>query len=60
MRRNFELNLAVVDPETGADMQRMFERDLTDARPVLPTAWRRRPMWQKAVERTAGLLGGGL
>ncbi len=60
MHLNFELNLAVVDPATGADMQRMFERDLTEARPVLPTAWRRRPMWQKAVEQATALVGGRL
>ena len=60
MTLNFELNLAVVDPATGADMQRMFDRDLTEARPVLPTAWRRRPMWQKAVEQAAGAFGGRL
>ncbi len=60
MRLNFELNLAVIDPATGAEMQRMFERDLTEARPVLPTAWGRRPLWQKAAERAAGLVGGRL
>ena len=60
MRLNFELNLAVVDAATGSEMRRMFERDLTEARPVLPTAWNRRPLWQKTVERAAGLFGGEL
>jgi cardiolipin synthase len=60
MRLNFELNLAVIDPATGVQMQRMFERDLAEARPVLPAAWSRRPLWQKVAERIAGALGGGL
>src|SRR5262245_25324302 len=60
MRLNFELNLAVVDASTGAEMRAMFERDLREARPVLPTAWRRRPLWQKAAERAAALVGGDL
>jgi cardiolipin synthase A/B len=60
MHLNFELNLAVADPSVGAEMRRMFERDLTEARPVLPTAWSRRPLWQKAAERGAALFGGRL
>jgi cardiolipin synthase len=57
---NFELNLAVVDAATGEAMQRMFERDLSEARAVLPSAWRRRPLWQKAAERAAAMVGGRL
>jgi cardiolipin synthase len=57
MRLNFELNLAVLDDGTGQTMRRMFERDLTEARPVLPAAWSRRPMWQKSAERAAALVG---
>ena len=60
MRLNFELNLAVVDAQTGADMRAMFERDLTEARAVIPSAWSRRPLWQKAAERAAALAGGRL
>jgi cardiolipin synthase len=60
MRLNFELNLAVVDAGTGQEMQRMFERDLSEARPVIPTAWNRRPLWQKAAERAAALVGARL
>ena len=60
MSLNFEINLAVVDASTGDQMQKMFERDLREARPVLPTAWQRRPMWQKAAERAAALVGGRL
>jgi cardiolipin synthase A/B len=60
MRLNFELNLAVVDAATGEAMHRMFERDLSEARAVLPSAWRRRPLWQKAAERAAAMVGGRL
>ncbi len=60
MRLNFELNLAVVDPTTGAAMRQMFERDLSEARAVLSSAWRRRPLWQKAAERAAAMVGGRL
>jgi cardiolipin synthase len=60
MRLNFELNLAVIDPGTSDAMRKMFERDLSEARPVIPTAWRRRPLWQKAAERVAALVGSRL
>jgi len=60
MSLNFELNLAVVDAATGEAMHRMFERDLSEARAVLPAAWRRRPLWQKAAERAAAMVGGRL
>ena len=55
MRRNYELNLVVVDPATGAGMREMFERDLAGARAVDPGEWRRRPLWQRLAERAAGV-----
>ncbi len=60
MTRNYELNLLVVDPATGAAMRAMFARDLEHACRVEPAGWRLRPRWQKAAERAAGILGGGL
>ncbi len=60
MRLNFELNLAVIDAATGEAMRQMFERDLSEARAVLHSAWRRRPAWQKAAERAAAMVGGRL
>jgi len=60
MRRNYELNLVVVDPATGAAMRAMFARDLEHACRVEPAGWRLRPRWQKAAERAAGLLAGDL
>ncbi len=60
MTRNYELNLIVVDPATGAAMRAMFARDLEQACRVEPAGWRLRPRWQKAAERAAGLLGSRL
>jgi len=53
IRRNYELNLLVADPETGADMRAMFARDLVTATRVDPAAWQRRPAWQRVVEAVA-------
>jgi cardiolipin synthase len=53
MRRNYELNLLVADPETGAGMRAMFARDLATAKRVDAGEWRRRPAWQRAIEKTA-------
>ena len=47
MRRNFELNLLVADPVTGATMRAMFARDLTTASRIDPVEWRQRPAWQR-------------
>jgi len=57
MRRNYELNLVVVDPATGAAMRAMFARDLGEACRVEPAGWCLRPRWQRAAERAAGLFG---
>ena len=56
MRRNYELNLLVVDPQTGGDMRAMFARDLTGATRIEPDQWRRRPRWHRALEAGATLL----
>jgi cardiolipin synthase A/B len=56
MQRNYELNLVVVDPKTGAAMQEMFKRDLTESTEIDPAAWKRRPLWQKAIENIAAAL----
>ncbi len=53
MHRNYELNLVVVDPVTGAGMRDMFARDLTGARRVVPAEWGRRPRWQRFAESMA-------
>ncbi len=50
MTRNYELNLLVADARTGGLMREMFERDLHGAREIVPSAWAKRPLWQKAAE----------
>ena len=55
MRRNYELNLLVADAATGAAMRAMFAADLREATRIDPTAWRRRPVWQRVLETAAGL-----
>jgi cardiolipin synthase len=56
MQRNYELNLVVIDPATGETMQRMFTTDLQNATEVDREAWKRRPLWQRAVEWIAAVL----
>jgi cardiolipin synthase len=53
MRRNYELNLLVIDPETGAGMRAMFATDLTGASRIDPVQWGRRPRWHRAIETGA-------
>ena len=60
MTRNYELNLLLADPATGARMQEMFEHDLCGAREIRPEQWARRPWWQKAAESAAGFFDGNL
>jgi cardiolipin synthase len=60
MHRNYELNLLVADPDTGARMQDMFERDLTTASQIQLTTWRRRPGWQRLAESIGALFGSSL
>ena len=60
MRRNYELNLLVADPVTGAGMREMFARDLDAATRVDPAVWRRRPAWQRVIERAASWFGPNL
>jgi cardiolipin synthase len=60
MRRNFELNLLVADPVTGAAMRAMFESDLATATRVDPDVWRQRPAWQRRVEAVASFFSPNL
>jgi len=60
MRRNYELNLLVIDAATGATMREMFARDLEGATRIEPAAWARRPAWAKAVEAGARLMAPNL
>jgi phosphatidylserine/phosphatidylglycerophosphate/cardiolipin synthase-like enzyme len=55
MRRNYELNLLVVDPATGQGMRAMFDRDLEKAQRIERETWAQRPRWQRIAERGARL-----
>jgi cardiolipin synthase len=60
MRRNYELNLLVIDPDTGAGMRAMFARDLEGATRIEAAEWGRRPRWQRLIEDGAALLAPNL
>ncbi len=53
LRRNYELNLLVGDPETGAQMRELFAADLRHATPVDLDEWRRRPRRARVAEALA-------
>ncbi len=55
-RLNDEANLNVLDAEFAARQVAVFEKDLLHARLVTHEAWKRRPLSEKLMERTAGLL----
>jgi cardiolipin synthase A/B len=55
LRRNFELNLLVGDPETGRRMRELFAADLRGAARVDPAEWRRRPRGARIAEALATL-----
>ena len=47
---NYEANVAVVDPEFAAAMERQFEKDLEYCRRVTLEEWKNRPLKQKVME----------
>jgi cardiolipin synthase len=60
LRRNYELNLLVMDDATGQGMRAMFERDLENASRIELDAWRRRPAWRRVAESLGSLLAPNL
>lgn len=60
MRRNYELNLLLIDPATGAGMRAMFARDVQGATRIELDQWRKRPRWHRAIETGAALLAPNL
>jgi cardiolipin synthase len=60
LRRNYELNLLVVDPVTGRGMRAMFDRDLEHARRIDLDSWRQRPRWTRLAEAGARMFARGL
>jgi cardiolipin synthase len=53
LRRNYELNLLVGDPETGRRMRELFASDLQGAARVDPAEWHARPWKARIVEALA-------
>ncbi|MGD0483868.1 MAG: phospholipase D-like domain-containing protein [Gemmatimonadales bacterium] len=53
LRRNYELNLLVGDPDTGQRMRELFASDLKEAVPVVLEEWRRRGWRSRAAEAVA-------
>lgn len=50
---NHELNAVVLDDAFGRQMEAMFNRDVQASQEITATAWRDRPVWQKAREAAA-------
>ncbi|QJE03638.1 cardiolipin synthase [Massilia forsythiae] len=54
---NYELNVVVVDPAFGRDMESAFNEDLKDSREVTLEQWRHRP-WGDRIREWASSLAG--
>jgi cardiolipin synthase len=52
---NYELNVVVLDPGFGQDMESAFQEDLRDSKEVTAEAWRRRPISDRIKEFAARL-----
>jgi cardiolipin synthase len=52
---NYELNVVVIDPAFGRDMESAFVEDLRDSKEVTPESWRNRP-WTDRVREWASRL----
>ena len=55
LRRNFEMNVLVADPQTGRAMSDLFTSDLEKAVRVESLEWRRRPLRARLAESAATL-----
>ncbi len=52
---NYELNVVVLDPAFGRDMESAFDEDLRDSRQITLEEWRRRPISDRIKEFAARL-----
>lgn len=55
-RLNDECNLNVIDSDFAAEMTEVFEKDRQKSKQVTLKDWQNRPLWEKALEKTASLL----
>lgn len=53
LRRNYEMNALVADPQVGQAMRDLFRADLEKALPVQAEEWRRRPLRARLAEAVA-------
>jgi cardiolipin synthase len=60
LRRNYELNVLIGDPDTGGRMHDLFEGDLQSATRVDPDEWQRRSLLIRAAEVIARALASRL
>jgi cardiolipin synthase len=51
-RFNYEVNVAFADPALGGALEASFRKDCQMCTAIDLTEWRRRPFWQRVVERT--------
>lgn len=54
---NYELNVIVIDPAFGREMESAFTEDLRNSTEVTLEEWRKRPVTERAKEWAAKLLG---
>lgn len=54
-QHNYELNVMVLDPAFGQDMEAAFQEDLRNSREVTLEQWRRRPLKDRVLELSARL-----
>ncbi len=53
---NFEGNLFFYSKEFNARMLEVYRTDLTHSARIIPTQWRRRPLWRRVIESVVRLL----
>lgn len=53
---NYELNVVVIDPAFGRDMESAFNEDMRDSKEVQLEQWRHRP-WMDRIKETVARLG---
>lgn len=54
---NYELNVVVIDPAFGREMEAAFNEDLKDSKQITLAQWRRRPLVDRIKQWAASLAG---
>ena len=47
---NDEVNLVSLDPELAGQLRSQFDGDISKAKRVVYDEWKKRPLWERAVE----------